>query len=837
MMSAGSVNYFGPPRHYLWQWSEDGSAVEWEDGTTICLWMELHALLNHMAPQGLPPLGSILLVLMACGKRQTTALTSAREFAARATAGDQASAGSRRLLVSAGNVLESIAALPEVLRSGLSARAHLLTLVFERVPSRLTPEGSGEMLLEMNRLGLPRLGRDVPSLTGVARLLRDLKALASIHDLQDLTNLETLLRTGLEFADIQPAELPEIPLPPGGTTLPLLRQLEQQTEHELSTIAAVARRMVAMFTVPRPAGFPQELPVGGISDITNRGPLDRLLPSELAADDAILMARLANHEALYFRRDTPPDDPSGCRLILLDSGIHLWGLPRLYALAAALGFKSSAGEDAVKLLLREGDYFQQQPLETVSDVRGILERLLPDPDAAPALTHFVPGSMEERRPDVFFLTAAEPRRAVRRALHELACRTAAVGGRLYVLLISRSGALELSAHTPAGSRSMNAGRIDPDEILKEPRSPQKSAQPARDRLTDLPAIIRHLDFYRQFPLPFRFPATPLSPSNDFHFAHWRINVDTRRRLMMWDDNPLHGAGEIASELPPAQSYHINRLGGEWIVLCSGSQPGDKPKAVCLGMKTPTRREVRLDAGHSFPLWMKCLNGAALLGYSDEVEACSLTDGVRLHHLALSARTKPESVVFDGRQLGLATDPPEKPPARPPARDIPVYPSILAAPVSAGFVASGTLVIRAQGGRWELAMPDFVFTASQKSQLAAVRAFRPVSPEQEGSDSHAVFYEAEWQPDCRLIFDPRGLLHLVFADRQGRVELTLLCLLAAPVAGWVAHWPRQTVGNADWILNSSAADLRPAQLMVPLLQRFAALARNATSVHDGKNFMA
>jgi len=109
----------------------------------------------------------------------------------------------------------------------------------------------------------------------------------------------------LDFVNLQPAKVPEPQTPPGDSSLPFLHQLEEQSDRELATVAAVARRMVAMFTLPRPAGFPQKLPVGGISDITNRGTLDRLLPSELAADDMLLMARLANHEALYCRRDTP----------------------------------------------------------------------------------------------------------------------------------------------------------------------------------------------------------------------------------------------------------------------------------------------------------------------------------------------------------------------------------------------------------------------------------------------------------------------------------------------------------------------------------------------------
>ncbi len=825
-----AVSYFVPPPGYLWRWAADGAAVEWEDGATVCLWMELHALLHHLAPQGLPPLGSILLVLMACGRRHTAALTSAQQFAGRASGGEQASAASKALRRRLGNVLESIAALPEDLRTGLPARAHLLTELFEGIPGRPSPEASAEIMLGIDKWGPDGLRVQPARLGSLAHLLRDLKALTAVHDRLDLTHLEARLRTGLDVVNLQPARVPEPQTPPGESAVPLLRQLEEQSDRELAAVAAVARRMVAMFALPRPAGFPQELPVGGISDITNRGTLDRLLPSELAADDMLLMARLANHEALYFRRDTPPDEPAATRLILMDSGIQLWGLPRLYILAAALGLKAAAGENLVSVERRAGQVFRPLALETVAQVQACLQELLPDPDAEAALAAVAVPPDAGRPPDVFFLTGGAPRAAVSEALHALAVRFSAAGGRCYVLAISRSGAMELSARSPAGSRVVGRGRIDPEEILRDP-AVGKPAVPVRDRLTDLPTVIRQLDFYQQYPLPFRFPSVPHPGSSELVFAHWRINVDTQSRLMMWDPNPLLGPGEITAGLPVARNYHIASHGGEWVVLCSGLGPGDRAAAVCIGMREPTRREVVLDSNHPFPLWMKCQHGAAILGYSDKAEACSLTDGVRQHAITLPKGTKADAVVFDGQTLGLASEAPVASAALSHSAGVPGFPAVLGVPVSAGFVASGTLVIRAQGGRWELMMPDFVFTASQKSQLSAVRPFRRVDPEAGGKPGHGpAFYVADWHDDCRLIFDSRGMLHLMFSDGQGSVQLTLLALIGKPVAGWVSPWAKPQVGNPDWILKP-AEDLGRADQLVPLLQRFAALARGAPALQE------
>ena len=58
MNKSGAVNYLVPPSGFIWAWEEDYSAVKWRNGNTIAVWPELHALINHLVPYGLPPLGS-----------------------------------------------------------------------------------------------------------------------------------------------------------------------------------------------------------------------------------------------------------------------------------------------------------------------------------------------------------------------------------------------------------------------------------------------------------------------------------------------------------------------------------------------------------------------------------------------------------------------------------------------------------------------------------------------------------------------------------------------------------------------------------------------------------
>ncbi len=698
MNKRAAVNYIIPPppervptgadgiehpahetRPYLWRWDDDFSSIVWTGDTTVCVWEELHALLHYLAPHGLPPVGSILMVLMACQQKAAIVSRDAKDQSSSTLRIDEPVAPYRRLLPRLKEVLGHVQALPADLRTGLSARAHLLRTLFEDVGNRQPPDVSRAILEQVDIWGIEDLALETPNYGCGPRLLRDLKALATVHERRDLPRLESLLRIGLEDVDIQPAPVPEPEPEPGESALPLLRQLEVHRDAELAAVAGLARRVVAMFSLPRPAGHPQELPVGGISDITNRGPLDRLLPGELAYDDLTLTARLANNEALYYRRDTPPDEPATERVILMDTGIHLWGTPRIFALAAALGLQAGAAEgESVSVFRREGAAFRPLALGSVAAVRDCLTSLHAAPDPEDALNAFTPEESDTLRPDVFFVSIARQREPVRRALHGLALRIAAAGGRFYVVTVSRTGALELATRTAAGTRVLAGGWIDPDTIFRTrlPGEDMPGVQ-LEGRLFNLPEVIRHLGFYKVQSPPFQIPVQLTKP------------------------------GESRAEL-----------------------------------------------------------------------------------------------------MGV--------------------------PLSAGFDSAGTLIIRASGGYWELPVPNIIFKKTGKSMLSAVRPFGGVHDitswkawgDPELDPPAASYYIAEWNPDCRLIFDTGGVLHIVFHDMHGVVEIAVLCLLNKATAAWVRHWPagKQHLGAKAWFADATVEG-QPVVNLTPLMQRFSGMARS------------
>src|SRR4029453_9036889 len=55
--------YFAPPAKSYWRWQDNCSVVTWEDGRTITFREGLEFVPGSLMRNGLPPLGSVLLLL------------------------------------------------------------------------------------------------------------------------------------------------------------------------------------------------------------------------------------------------------------------------------------------------------------------------------------------------------------------------------------------------------------------------------------------------------------------------------------------------------------------------------------------------------------------------------------------------------------------------------------------------------------------------------------------------------------------------------------------------------------------------------------------------------
>src|SRR5262249_15508877 len=158
--------------------------------------------------------------------------------------------------------------------------AALAAALFDNGPGRYSAEES-QSLIEQFRLRLAEDELDWKPQSALDDLIHDLSCLRFGLARLDFENLELKLQTGLERLP-EPARVERPPVSARNLIASLL------DDPQLGAVARLAQRLLAAVQMPRAVSDPDELNVGGISDISNRGPLDRLLLSELAHDDLTL---------------------------------------------------------------------------------------------------------------------------------------------------------------------------------------------------------------------------------------------------------------------------------------------------------------------------------------------------------------------------------------------------------------------------------------------------------------------------------------------------------------------------------------------------------------------
>ena len=328
--------YLAPRTASLWRWDHAAAeAVVWTEGGTIAFRQELLPVLARLAKRGLPPMNALVWLLGACRESWPETANNLISQAGLLASVDRCDLPDwlPQLMVQ----LDAVHRLPADLRTLPAAKAELAAMVFEESRREVGPEDSYRIVRVLAEYHEPGLVASQPGRQNrFSDVLAELRLLHEGLKRFDAAAFQLRFQTGLE----QPIEPADVDLEPAERMRQLIARL--QDDEELGGLARIARHMMAAIHLPRAISDREDLPVGGVSDISNRGPLDRLLPSELAHDDLTLAVRIAMNEALYLRRETPPSNPPKHRAVLLDSGIRLWGVPRVFATAVGMALAAGA---------------------------------------------------------------------------------------------------------------------------------------------------------------------------------------------------------------------------------------------------------------------------------------------------------------------------------------------------------------------------------------------------------------------------------------------------------------------------------------------------------------
>lgn len=539
-------SYLVPTHDTFWQWKDNAEVVAWMDGKTIAFRTEICQVLRRLAPHGLPPFGAVVLLLAATRDNwQETSTEPGILLGILKNAGVDDIEQSDLLADVLGG-LDKISLLDADLRRRQVAKEAIVETVFEGQRDRGSVETANQVVATLDQ----GLGEEVLFRRG-GRQAFDFGARELHRELQDLRQgvhrvradaLELRIESGLD-------EIPEpvdFELTPAERVRALLVRL--QDDNELRGLANLALKLMAAVTLPRNVSEPDEMPMGGFSDIANRGPLDRLLLSELAHDDLTLAVRVAVNEALYLRRESPPKTPPQQRTIFLDAGIRSWGVPRVFTTAVALALAASAEKNSDVVAYRaRGCDAEPIDLTTRAGLVAHLAAIEPEMHPGNALATFKSKTIGHDDASEPILVSTEDVLSDPDFQHAMTREDIAP---LLVATVTRDGTFRLTERTLRGTRPLRDAKFDLDELFADPK---RTVPTLIDRnwARNLPAILS----VEPFPL--------LLPHNVDPKRMWSVDgtgilaLSSDRRLMLWTD-PQQGSKQLSDEIPRGALWWASR---------------------------------------------------------------------------------------------------------------------------------------------------------------------------------------------------------------------------------------------------------------------------------------
>ncbi|MEZ5041340.1 MAG: hypothetical protein R2828_15695 [Saprospiraceae bacterium] len=552
-----TVNYFKPPYQYFWCWAEGGEVIEWnDDGETICYRDDLALILESIAPKGVPQLGTLLLLLAAFQDKPLDRVKDLLEdLASRIPLEGESIENIKNFIVQTIEFMKVIQRLPKSLRSG-NHRIHLLNELVAKVPNRIPPDKAQEVIAMLNAGTWDNLMIKGGTSKNILRTFTiDLENISHLFDyFKNTDQLELVLKTGLHqlpssISITLPAEAP-------GDLITALAQ-----DAKTIGLSRLAKRLLAALHIPMHTQGVSDLPFGGISDISNRGNLDRLLLSELAQDDLSLTARLVNNEALYLQREEPPSPLVKERIILLDNTLKMWGIPRVFGIATALACAQNRKDNVVvKAYMLGGELLKPINLVSKAGVVDALEQL--DVHLHCGETLYQVLTNQKATPSAEFIFITDEATINHPGFQS---KFAEVKGLLsFLILINRAGRLQFFQYLNGHRKLISTSKFDLQELNHSTSLSQVVI--SKDSGSDALPMALRID-----PFPLYFPAfrLDLRRKNTFLIPGKQgvLSITAEQRVLLWKGNYV-GARAIISNIEKGNYYFAySKVNGLYLLVC------------------------------------------------------------------------------------------------------------------------------------------------------------------------------------------------------------------------------------------------------------------------------
>lgn len=388
-----SATYFKDTPEYFWQWEENGNVISIPNGSTIAYRAYVSEVLNYLTLQGYPSFGALLLAIIATNENGYETLNTVNSIITKAFKESKF-----EVLQSGMLFLRLLAQLPNEYKNG-NKRLLLFQAIFQDCHN-ITSTKKAKHIYHF--IAKPNFSfSNVKNEELVHVVARDFKVFEVIY--KKLNTVEAILNEMASITELpQIVELEQPAITENNTQKDYIDELidNPKTFHSGSLV----RRIWSGLNIPFQSVLPSKQPLGGISDLTNKGDFDKLLISEFANDDLVFLSRIANNEALYIQREIPPQNNQMQRIILIDVSLKNWGTPKVIAFATMLAIAKHPKSNITCTAFTIGNYYKPINFEDINGVIEGLQNLEGSINAGKGITAYLTENKPTAETEIFVIT-------------------------------------------------------------------------------------------------------------------------------------------------------------------------------------------------------------------------------------------------------------------------------------------------------------------------------------------------------------------------------------------------------------------------------------------------
>ncbi|QQV03261.1 MULTISPECIES: hypothetical protein [Chryseobacterium] len=596
--------YFQSYKNYFWEWTTDEDVPDesgYNENNLISIpnvgvieyRTYILEILTVLQEKGLPLFSPLLLVLYATNRSYVDLISI--EYVLR-NHPSSAVKYIKDFIDSSIQFLEKLSHLPPNYKVG-SNRVLLIQTLFNDDFNKISSRTSKVIISEYEKnplvIGICAEKIDV----SIAKFSKDLRVLAALNSKFPTTDSLILAMKGIvDIPELEDEVVEE------ETTVETDKDFIQELIEEPKTfqVGSLFKRIWSGLKIPMRHLSPGEQPIGGISDMTNKGDFSRMLLSEFANEDDIFMNRVANNEALYIQREIPPEENIFERIILIDTSLKNWGTPKVLAFASAIAvIKHPKAHSECKVFGLGNDVFPIS-LNRVEEVIENQNHVSPVLEVSGALEKFFGEEHTERDLEVFFITHQENlnHQKLQKIIHENRDRLK------FLVTTSANGELNFYKHHKGTRKHIQKIMLPLQELWANPPKKTHKNQnlPARSlKATDVP-----LNYPILFPIPVNKIATFLYEGDFFILSAKKQLLktylsDNYYNREYYDQYRIHRGCEVLIEnisVKPRGQFALAKNKQQHFILCQ-YQP-DKKLISKLNLNTKEYSELNLSE-HKIPL--------------------------------------------------------------------------------------------------------------------------------------------------------------------------------------------------------------------------------------------